>query len=155
MIVLVEDSRHQQFVFRYLRQCGLESHMMRLVAYPAGAGSGEHWVRKQFALEVQAYRRRRAHAGTALIVVIDADNLSVQDRLAQLDHAMDEAKADPIRPDAEQIARLVPKRNIETWPGSAGLAGIFVAVRYSRLLQCPIITVILDLWTGLKRSSRR
>jgi hypothetical protein len=62
-------------------------------------------------VEVQAYRRRHARAETTLIVVIDADNLSVQDRLAQLDHAMDEAKADPIRPDAEQIARLVPKRH--------------------------------------------
>jgi len=36
-------------------------------------------------------------------------------RLAQLDQKLDEVQANPIRPDAEQIARLVPKRNIETW----------------------------------------
>jgi len=115
VIVLVEDNRHQQFVWRYLRRCGLEQHTMRFVPYPAGAGSGEHWVRERFAEEVEACRRRRASAETALIVLIDADDLSVQERLAQLDRALDDAQADRVRPDAEQIARLVPKRNIETW----------------------------------------
>ncbi len=113
VIVLVEDSRQQQFVLRYLRRIGLEQHAMRFVQYPSGAGSGEQWVRERFALEVQAYRGR--HAETKLIVVIDADNLSVQERLAQLAQQLQETQADPLRPDAEQIARLVPKRNIETW----------------------------------------
>jgi hypothetical protein len=115
VIVLVEDNRHQQFVLRYLRRCGLEQHTMRFVSYPDGAGSGEHWVRERFAVEVEACRRRRTTAETALIVLIDADNLPVQERLAQLDSKLDEAQADRVRPDAEQIARLVPKRNIETW----------------------------------------
>jgi hypothetical protein len=115
VIVLIEDSIHQRFVFRYLRRCGLEQHMMRFVSYPAGKGSGEQWVRQQFAVEVEVYRRRRANAETTLIVVIDADDRSVDERLAQLDRSLDEALADRIRPDAEQIARLVPKRNIETW----------------------------------------
>jgi hypothetical protein len=88
---------------------------MRFVAYPAGAGSGEQWVRQRFAMEVEVCRRRRAHAETALIVLIDADDLLVQERLAQLDRNLDEAQAGRVRPDAEQIARLVPKRNIETW----------------------------------------
>ncbi len=115
VIVLVGDNRHQRFVWRYLRRCGLEQHAMRFVPYPAGAGSGEQWVRAQFAVEVEAYRGRRAHAETTLIVIIDADDLSVRERLAQLDRNLDEAQVDRIRPEAEQIARLVPKRNIETW----------------------------------------
>lgn len=86
---------------------------MRFVQSEAGTGSGEQWVRKRFAQEVGAYRRR--HAKTALIVVIDADKLLVQERLAQLDRNLDEAQADHIRPDAERIARLIPRRNIETW----------------------------------------
>lgn len=88
---------------------------MRFVPFPAGAESGEQWVRERFALEVEAYRRRRARAETTLIVVIDADDLSVKERLAQLDRNLDDAQVDRIRTDAEQIARLVPKRNIETW----------------------------------------
>lgn len=115
VIVLVEDNRQQQFVLRYLRRCGLEQHTMRFVWYPDGAGSGEHWVRERFAVEVEACRRRRTTAETALIVLIDADNLPVQERLAQLDSKLDDAQADRVRPDVEQIARLVPKRNIETW----------------------------------------
>ncbi len=79
---------------------------MRLVPCPAGEGSGEQWVRERFAIEVDAYRRRHTHAETALIVIIDADDRSVQERLAQLDQNIEEA---------EQIARLVPRRNIETW----------------------------------------
>ena len=115
VIVLVEDNRHQQFVLRYLRRCGLEQHTMRFVPCPAGAGSGEQWVRKRFSVEVEVCRRRRAHADTALIVLIDADDLLVHERLAQLDRNLDEAQADRVRPGAEQIARLVAKRNIETW----------------------------------------
>jgi hypothetical protein len=115
VIVLVEDSCHQRFIWRYLRRCGLEQHTMRFVSFPAGAGSGEQWVREQFVVQVEAYRGRRTHAETTLIVIIDADDLLVQDRIAQLDRNLDEAQVDRIRPDAEQIARLVPKRNVETW----------------------------------------
>ncbi len=115
VIVIVEDIRQEQLVWRYLRRCGLEQHKMRFVPYPAGAGSGEQRVREQFAVEVEAYRRRRAKAETALIVIIDADALSVHERLAQLDRKLDEAQTGRIRPDEEEIARLVPKRNIETW----------------------------------------
>lgn len=115
VIVLVEDRLQQQFMLRYLRRAGIEQHAMRFVSYPAGAGSGEQWVREQFASEVLAYRVRRARAETILIAVIDADTLLVQERLAQLDRSLDDAQADGIQPDAEQIARLVPKRNIETW----------------------------------------
>lgn len=115
VIVLIEDDRHKQFVFRYLRRIGLEIHQMRFEQCPPGEGSGEQWVRERFLLEVQVCRRRRAHAETKLIVVIDADNLSVQERLMQLDRKLQEAHADPIRPEAEQIARLVPRQNIETW----------------------------------------
>lgn len=88
---------------------------MRLVPYPVGEGSGEQWVRENFALEVKAYRLRHAHAETALIIIIDADALSVQERLAQLDQNIEGAEAVRIRLDEEQIARLVPKRNVETW----------------------------------------
>lgn len=88
---------------------------MRFVESPAGAGSGEQWVRERFLTEVEGYRRRRARAETTLIVVVDADDLLVQERLAQLDRRLDEAQADRIRPNEERIARLVPKRNIETW----------------------------------------
>ncbi len=88
---------------------------MRIECSPAGTGSGEQWVRERFATEVKAYRTRSARAETALIAIIDADRLTVNERLAQLDLILDESEASPIRSDAEQIARLVPKRNVQTW----------------------------------------
>lgn len=113
VIVLVEDIRHQQLVRRYLRRVGLEGRALRFEL--PRSGSGEQWVRDQFPVELAAYRWRNTRAATALIVVVDADVSSVAERLAQLDQAREEAGVDPIRTDVEQVARLVPRRNIETW----------------------------------------
>lgn len=57
----------------------------------------------------------RSHqAKTALIVIIDADTHTVQDRLRQLDQALIDGGKQTVV-ESEQIARLVPRRNIETW----------------------------------------
>jgi hypothetical protein len=112
VIVLVEDNRQRQLIFRYLRRIGLEMHAMRFVL-PA-SGSGEQWVREQFSAEIAFYRIRSARAETKLIAVIDADNLTVQARLMQLDQKLRENGLQLIRVD-EQIVRLIPRRNVETW----------------------------------------
>jgi hypothetical protein len=111
VIVVVEDGLHKQLVNRYLKKRGLEQHAIRIEISTSGDASA--WVRKRFAKEVRAYRSRKAK--TALIVVIDADTGTVQERWRQLDQALKDAGIPPIDFDKEQIARLVPKRNIETW----------------------------------------
>jgi hypothetical protein len=113
VILLVEDSHHEQFIFRYLRKLDYGTHAMRIVKSPSGAGSAEQWVRERFPIEVEAYRGRQAE--TKLIVLIDADTRSVRQRILQLDQALLEAGAPPISDNDEGIARLVSKRNIETW----------------------------------------
>lgn len=113
VILLLEDHRHQQFLFRYLRRLGLGAHAMRIVKLPSGAGSAEQWVRERFAVEVEACRSRQAQ--TKLIVMIDADVHTVQQIIRQLDQALHEARVLPISDETDGIARLVPKRNIETW----------------------------------------
>jgi hypothetical protein len=113
VILLLEDSRHKQFIYRYLRRLGFEGHEMRIEKSPSGEGSAEQWVRERFAVEVDACRSRQAE--TRLIVLIDADTRTVQERIAELDTALREAGAPLIPVDTNQIARLVPKRNIETW----------------------------------------
>jgi hypothetical protein len=114
VIALIEDERQEMFVRRYLRRLGLEPHQMRLQRSPSGEGSAEQWVRTRFAKEVNAYRSRSARAETALIVVIDADIHTVHGRWAQLGQALTEGGTPPIH-NGERIARLVPKRNVETW----------------------------------------
>jgi hypothetical protein len=115
VIVLLEDIRTGRFISGYLTKCGVNRRDIRLRLPQVGAGSAEHWVRRQVATEVSEYRRRQPRAGTALIVVIDADTGSVQKRLRQIAQALEENRIRTIDTNTEQIARLVPKRNIETW----------------------------------------
>jgi hypothetical protein len=114
VIVVVEDERHQMLIQRYLKSRGLSHHQIRISASPSGKGSAESWVRRKFVEETKVYRTREARARTELIVVIDADTSTVEDRFSQLDKALSE-NGDEIVSDGERIARLVPKRNVETW----------------------------------------
>jgi hypothetical protein len=114
VIVLVEDERHRMLIRRFLLQSGFGNHQVRISQSPSGSGSAENWVRKEFVKETAAYRNRQARAQSALIVMIDADRLTVRDRLNQLDQAV-QANGAPVVAPGEQIARLVPKRNVETW----------------------------------------
>lgn len=114
VVVVVEDDRHRMLIYRYLRRRGLSSHEIRTKPSPSGRGSAEQWIREMYAMEVKAYRTRQARAASALIVMIDADTHTVQGRLTQLGQSLKESGLREIR-SAEQIARLVPKRNVETW----------------------------------------
>jgi hypothetical protein len=50
-----------------------------------------------------------------MFVMIDADTKTVQERLNDLDNALVSAGQTPVDPRRDPIARLVPKRNVETW----------------------------------------
>jgi hypothetical protein len=115
VIVLVEDQRHKMLIRRYLLGKGLSSHTFRFNPPYRWGGSGEQGVRQSYPGEVKALRKRQAKAQTALIVVIDADTGTVEDRLRQLADALAAQQVRATDPTAEQIARLVPKRNVETW----------------------------------------
>ena len=114
VVLLIEDEHQKMLMYRYLIESGLEAGRIRVEASPSGEGSAEAWVRKRFVKEVLAYRERSARAETRLIVVIYADNLTSQDRLNQLDEALRNSQAQAIG-NNEQIARLIPRRNVETW----------------------------------------
>src|SRR5271166_3621588 len=113
VIVVLEDDRQKMLVSRYLKKRGMGDREMRIERSPSGGGNAEGWVRKMFAKEVQVYRARQAK--TALIVMIDADTHTVQDRWRQLDQALEDGGKQRVDVEHEQIARLVPKRNVETW----------------------------------------
>ena len=113
VIVVLEDARQQMLARRYLKKRGVGEREMRIERSPSGEGNAEGWVRKTFVKEVSVYRGRQAK--TALIVLIDADNHTVQDRWRQLDQALLEGGKQGIEFDREQIARLIPKRNVGTW----------------------------------------
>lgn len=112
VVVLCEDLRHYNFVRRYLILRGVEEDDIVPRISPSGRGAGSRYVLEKAPDEVRAIRRRACRAG--LVMVIDSDNFSVEDRLRQLNQSMEQSGVSN-RGRAERIAVLSPKRNIETW----------------------------------------
>jgi len=114
VIVVLEDDHHEMLIYRYLINCGMKRYAIRVHRSPSGQGSADSWVRKKFVQETNEYRNRQARAQTALIVMIDADTRTVQDRMNELDRALTDS-GNPTVGQSERIARLVARRNVETW----------------------------------------
>ena len=85
---------------------------MRVEKAPAGRGSGEQWVRERFPKELQELRRR--HVSTVMVVMLDGDRFTVDERLSALDSSCTRAEI-PTRSTTDRVAVFVPNRNIETW----------------------------------------
>lgn len=113
VVALVEDQRQRQLIYRFLRHAGVRRDQIRLVMSPSGRGSAEQWVRNIFVAQTRKCRARQARTG--MFAMIDADLKSVDDRLGDLDEALVAAGQKPIDRSRDKIARLIPKRNVETW----------------------------------------
>lgn len=101
----------------YLKRCRAGSNIRPLIS-PPGKTSAFDWVIEQYPAQVNAYRLARAKKHIWLIVVVDADMGSVERRLGQLRLHLEQAndlRLRELRIESETIARLVPRRNIETW----------------------------------------
>lgn len=81
-------------------------------------GSAFTFVVNSFPAQVNAYRLAKARMQTWLIAVVDADTGTVAQRLGEMDRGLTQAlepRVRAMRIQDETIARLVPRRNIETW----------------------------------------
>ncbi len=110
VVILAEDLRTERFVRYFLKRLKYNERDLRAIQVPQG--SAEQFVRQQYPKELRAMRQRRAT--TVLVVVVDADNYSVGQRLGQLAMALSKQSI-PAPRDGECVVLLVPKRNIETW----------------------------------------
>ena len=113
-ILLCEDRQHEVFMRKFLNQCGVNSDRIRVINHKPGVGSGEQFVRKQYPMEVSAYRKKRNNLNIGLAVMIDADIKSIQDRYNELGNELKKARL-PKRTKKEKIGIFIPKRSIETW----------------------------------------
>ena len=118
-LVLVEDVAQQSLVLAYLKRTWGKKYSIRnirLEALPgARGGSGEKHVRDRYANRVKALRSSMGKKASAiLIVMIDADNHSTDERHRQLARQLADAELQA-RANSEPIAVLVPKRHVETW----------------------------------------
>lgn len=120
---MVEDQRQRQLIYRFLSNAGHNLRQLTIEVSPSGQGSAERWVRENFARQTGKCRARNARAVTGMFVMLDADTKTVQERLAALDNALISSGQPPINQNQDPIARLIPKRNVETWILYLGLKG--------------------------------
>jgi hypothetical protein len=111
--VLVEDRALERFVRECLYALGVHKREIRIVEYRAGRGSAKQRIDDEYAIQVQAYRRRSTE-NIALVVGTDADDQTVQQRIQRLGEVLQQAGRKARSPQ-ERIAVWVPRWNIETW----------------------------------------
>ena len=87
---------------------------VRVRPLPAGRGSAEQYVRENYPDELRIFRSGSSRRSTGLVVAIDADEHTVQQRFEQLEHSLRTSSIAP-RIHDEAVSILVPKRNVETW----------------------------------------
>jgi len=117
VIVLCEDNRTFSFARSYLKRCRIDS-LIRPMISPRGKVSAFDWVVLQYPVQANAYRLLKARKHTWLIVFVDADTHPIEHRLGQLRTGLQQAEEPRLRElriENETIARLIPRRNIETW----------------------------------------
>jgi hypothetical protein len=115
IVLLCEDKQQLVFARHFLEKRGFDKRKI-IPLIPSVAQSGEQFVRESYLSEVKKYRQKCNHLAISLIVMTDADNLSVKQRLNQLSSILQENNL-PDRQKEEAIAIFIPKRNIETWIG--------------------------------------
>ena len=112
MVLLCEDTQHEVFVRRFLKEMGWHLRHFRIEKAPQGRGSGEQFVRENYPSELQKFRTKPGRR--ALIAVVDGDATGVDGRLADFEQACVEQEV-PSRRDEETVMLLVPTWRIETW----------------------------------------
>lgn len=115
IVILCEDKQTDSFIRRFLKKAhNIQAHDLTVQPYPSGKGSGEQFVRKRYANELNALRQRQHRANTALIVAIDADTSNITQIKETLKAACSDIGIES-NTDKDNVAFVIPKRNIETW----------------------------------------
>ena len=87
-IILCEDRQQEVFTRHFLTSCGVRPRRIRINISPKGHGSAEQYVRHEYPKEVKLYRSKSSHLAIGLAVMIDADTMPVDKRIAQLENEL-------------------------------------------------------------------
>ena len=110
--VLCEDKLTHCFIRRFLLAQGINGRKIFPLPLPAD-GCGEQYVRMQFPKQLRALRSK-SFDSNVLIVAIDADKKTVQERKLQFNDACNAVEIEA-RTEDDKLLIFIPKRNIETW----------------------------------------
>jgi hypothetical protein len=108
VVLLCEDKQLSAFSRRFLKSRGFS---IQEIKRPSSGGSRKQWITEEYPKQLKIVRQRE---GAALIVCTDADELTVECRIADLDEACGKMNIAPRKAD-EKVVMVVPKWNIETW----------------------------------------
>lgn len=109
IIILCEDKAHEVFAKRFLKKgWRVKPRSIRVLPYPNGKGSGKKHVVDNISLETELLRQRQA--STILLVIQDADELSVQQAKSNLDTQLLLPRGND-----EPVVYIIPKWHIQTW----------------------------------------
>jgi hypothetical protein len=117
VILLCEDETHERLAKAYMKECGhknLERLVRTFVASRLQQGGNVGWVKTEFPRQLRACRQRHKKAKTLLVVLVDADNLTVEDRRRQLFDKIESEGLEELGQN-DPAALLIPKRHVETW----------------------------------------
>lgn len=114
IILLCEDEEQERLAKQYMRQCDLDTERRVVSKVASRSGGNDSWVLNEFSKELDACRKRNTRTKTLLVVMIDADKFTVEDRSQQLSKRVKSAELEEIS-NNDPLALLIPKRNIETW----------------------------------------
>ena len=109
--VLGEDPAQRSFVRAWLLASGVSHRCIHTVEPPAHAGGLSFVLSRAAEVVKAAMSRARSKAKTRVIVMLDADAETVQQRVARLSQCCIEQTPEGL----EIVCLLVPKRHIETW----------------------------------------
>jgi len=118
--ILCEDIDQERFIRQYLICRGLDDRKIKDFNNPKGRviENNNASIVKYYPALMKSYRKTRKYRNIAVVVMIDADEDSLDDRMRSLNIALDETAGnlnrDPRLRD-EKVAIFVPARNIETW----------------------------------------
>lgn len=116
IVILCEDRQQELFARCFLEiYLDIHTNRFRVTHYPkTGQGSGEQSVRNKYVDEITTYRNQSNRKKIALVVFIDADHDTIEQRRRYLNQALSGKKLPAVQAN-ENIAIFIPKYNIETW----------------------------------------
>lgn len=118
--ILCEDITYERFIRRYLIERGFEDRNIRIILSVLGkkVNNNNAYVINNYDRVVKEYRAKKNNQDLAVIVMLDADDKTIEERFKTLHMALDNEKGklnQDTRNPGEKIAIFIPTRNIETW----------------------------------------
>jgi len=114
--ILCEDEQHESFLRHFIKEAGLLGSHEQVYVEKSPRGDAAAYVRRHYPDRLKSLRwvLKTKTKQCLLVVMTDADVLSVDERRKTLDKECDDIKVPP-RVGDEPVAVFIPKRAVETW----------------------------------------